>query len=164
MKHNKHELDAIIDNATRAIREEEADSSVISESATRVWARISQEAVENSQPGNLNTMNANNTTEHIHGCADFQSLIPAYLDGQLSAARTLLLEDHSNECIPCRRELKAQRAAATPATAGVRQPVSGITGGRIRAIANGWRLNHVARWGFAAALLVCMGLAGHVHV
>ena len=62
-------------------------------------------------------MNTNNNTEQIHGCDDFQSLIPAYLDGKLSTARTLLLEDHSNECIPCRQELKAQRAFAAAKSA-----------------------------------------------
>ena len=144
MKRNKHDLDAIIDKGTRAIRDEEIDSSAVSESATRVWARVSQEAAENSV-GNLNTMNVNNNTEHIHGCADFQSLIPAYLEGKLSAARTLLLEDHSNECIPCRREMKAQRTGAKAATVASAQP------NRSTSFANGWRLSNFARLGVAAA-------------
>jgi ferric-dicitrate binding protein FerR (iron transport regulator) len=155
MKRNKHDLDAIIDKGTRAIRDEEIDSSAINESATRVWARVSQEAAENSV-GNLNTMNVNNNTEHIHGCADFQSLIPAYLDGKLSAARTLLLEDHSNECIPCRREMKAQRTGSKSATSTVvtTQPT------RVSSFANGWRLSNFARLGLAAAAVVVIGLVG----
>src|SRR5690349_19620786 len=112
MKLKKQDLDAIIDDTLRGIRDERLDESTIDESATRVWARVSEQlsnenslsATSNSE--NLNTMNINNTTEHIDGCADFQSLIPAYLDKQLSTARTLLLEDHANECIPCRRALK----------------------------------------------------------
>jgi len=153
MKRNKHDLDAIIDKGTRAIRDEEIDSSAVSESATRVWARVSQEAAENSV-GNLNTMNVNNSTEHIHGCADFQSLIPAYLEGKLSAARTLLLEDHSNECIPCRREMKAQRSGAKVATVAATQPT------RSNSFANGWRLSNFARLGVAAAAVVVIGLVG----
>jgi len=153
MKRNKHDLDAIIDKGTRAIRDEEIDSSAVSESATRVWARVSQEAAENSV-GNLNTMNVNNSTEHIHGCADFQSLIPAYLEGNLSAARTLLLEDHSNECIPCRREMKAQRSGAKVATVAATQPT------RSNSFANGWRLSNFARLGVAAAAVVVIGLVG----
>ncbi|HKP73726.1 MAG TPA: FecR domain-containing protein, partial [Pyrinomonadaceae bacterium] len=47
--------------------------------------------------------------EHINSCADFQSLIPAYLSRELSQPRTLLLEDHTQECIPCRKALKEAR-------------------------------------------------------
>ena len=46
MKHNKQELDAIIDDATREIRDEQIDQSIINESATRVWARVSQAAAK----------------------------------------------------------------------------------------------------------------------
>ena len=106
MKQNKKDLDAIIDNAARSIREEEIDQSVVNQSATRVWARISQQAAENSSPVSSNveshnSMNTVNNAEQIRGCDDFRILIPAYLKGDLSAARALLLEDHSNECIPC---------------------------------------------------------------
>jgi hypothetical protein len=41
MKHNKQDLDAIIDDAAREIRDEQIDESIINQSATRVWARIS---------------------------------------------------------------------------------------------------------------------------
>jgi hypothetical protein len=162
MKHNKHELDAIIDNAARGIRDEEIHPSIINESAARVWALISQQAAANSATANsnlenLNTMNTN-TSEQIRGCGDFQSLIPAYLEGKLSAARTMLLEDHSNECIPCRRELHAQRtgAGAKAAVAAARQPLQG----RLSGFANGWKISNAARWGVAAAAVVCVALAG----
>ena len=184
MKHKKQELDVIIDNAARAIRDEQLDSSIIEQSATRVWARISQQmadenfastsdlvAAENSSSatsnlGDLNTMNANVTSEHIQGCEDFQSLIPAYLERKLSTARTLLLEDHTNECIPCRRELKARRADATAKTTAfyVRQPARRAARGQQPA--NGWSFmnglskTNVARLSAAAALVLCFGLAG----
>src|SRR5207237_6154824 len=89
----------------------------------RVWARVSAQMSDenslsaNSNLENLNTMNTNKNTEQISGCADFQTLIPAYLEGKLSTARTLLLEDHKNECIPCRRALNAERANAATQTA-----------------------------------------------
>jgi ferric-dicitrate binding protein FerR (iron transport regulator) len=107
-------------------------------------------------------MNANNDTEHIHGCADFQSLIPAYLDGKLSTARTLLLEDHSNECIPCRQELKAQKAyaATTSATYVPLQHVRRESQAKQSAGTRAWRMPKAARWTAAAALVVCIGLAG----
>ena len=43
MKHNKQNLDAIIDAAAREIREEQIDEAIINQSATHVWARISQQ-------------------------------------------------------------------------------------------------------------------------
>ncbi|MDQ3040907.1 MAG: FecR domain-containing protein [Acidobacteriota bacterium] len=184
MKHNKQELNAILDDATRGIRDEQLDESIINQSASRVWARISQQMADedfastsnlaaaqkslsaDSHLGDLNAMNTNNTIEHIHGCADFQSLIPAYLDGKLSAARTLLLEDHTNECIPCRRALKAQCTDATTKTAWfvARQPVRRAVRGQQRAHTNGWNntwsKTNVVRWSVAAVFVICLGLAG----
>ncbi len=180
MKHNKQDLDRIIDDATRGIRDEQIEESIINQSAARVWARVSEQladenfastsdftAAENSvfattNLGDLNTMNANNNAEQIHGCADFQSLIPAYLGGKLSTARTLLLEDHTNECVPCRRALKAERAEATTKTATfvVRQPARRATLKQPRAFMNGLSKTNVARWSVAAALVVCLGFVG----
>ncbi len=167
MKHNKQDLDAIIDDVTRDIRDEQIDPSIISQSATRVWARVSQQAAENSSSVNsysegINTMNSSNNSEQIRGCDDFQSLIPAYLDGKLSTARTLLLEDHSNECIPCRKELKEQRAYAGAKTATYvrRQPAARRQPGQQLANTGRWNTSKVARWGVAAAAVVCIALAG----
>jgi len=174
MKLNKQDLDAIIDDTTRGIRDEQINDSIIEQSATHVWARVSQQmsdenfaAAENSSSansllGNLNTMNANNTTEQIRGCADFQSLIPAYLDGKLSTARTLLFKDHTNECIPCRRALKFQSADQKPktATVGARQPARNPALGQQRAFMNAWSKANVTRWSVAAAVVICLGMAG----
>ena len=60
------------------------------------------------------------TAVHIESCAGFQALIPAYLAGELPRETALLLEDHTRECIPCRRALIAARTPravpdATPA-------------------------------------------------
>jgi hypothetical protein len=167
MKHNKKDLDAIIDGAARDIRDEQIDQSIVNQSATRVWARVSQHAADDlssatSQLENSNTMNSNKTTEHIRGCADFQSLIPAYLDGKLTSARSLLLEDHSNECIPCRQELKAQRAAANTKTAAVnvdqdaRRPLLG----RRPTQGKRWGNVQTLRWGFAAAFVALIAITG----
>lgn len=175
MKHNKQELDAIIDDAARAVRDEQIDSTIINQSAARVWARISQQMMDenfastmedslsaNSYSRNLNTMTPNNNAEHIQGCPDFQSLIPAYLDKKLSTARTLLLEDHTRECIPCRRALKAQRADVTTksATAAAYQPPRVKVREQHRAHTFMWSKTNVARWSVAAAFVICIGLAG----
>ena len=162
MKHNKQNLDAIIDAAAREIRDERIDDSIVNQSAARVWAQINRQAAgekfssANSYTGDINTMNANNNAEQINGCADFQTLIPAYLGGELSTARTLLLKDHTNECVPCRRALKAQRADAPTAANAARQPARQTQ----RAFMNGWNKSNVARWSVAAAVLVCLGFAG----
>jgi ferric-dicitrate binding protein FerR (iron transport regulator) len=167
MKHSKQELDAIMDDVMRDIRDEQIDPSIISQSATRVWAQVSRQAAENSSSVNsysegLNTMNSSNNTEQIRGCNDFQSLIPAYLEGKLSTARTLLLEDHSNECLPCRKELKEQRAyaAAKSATYVPRQPARRAVRGPQSASTKRWSNTSIARWGAAAAAVVCLGFAG----
>lgn len=164
MKRNKKDLDAIIDNAARSIREEEIDPSIISKSATNVWARVSQHAAENtpsviSPMESLNTMNPSNNSEQIRGCSDFQSLMPAYLEGKLSTARTLLLEDHSNECIPCRRELKTQRSAAKAETVSAAAAYQAAPS-RVGSFMNGFKFNHALRWGFAAVALVAFGFVG----
>ena len=168
MKHNKKDLDRMIDDATRGIRDERIEDSIINQSASRVWARINQQMADgnssfaNSYSGDLNAMNADNNAEPIRGCADFQTLIPAYLGGKLSTARKLLLEDHTNECIPCRRALKAERADAAikSATFVPRQPARRVVPKQPRAFLNGWNKNNVARWSVAAALVVCLGFVG----
>lgn len=136
MKSN-NDFDAILDNATTGIRNEQIDSAVVNEAAERVWARL---AVETSaQPETV-------AATRIGDCADFQSLIPAYLTGSLSEARSLLLVDHTHECIPCRKAMKdarSRRMAPAKKTSATRrysiQPV-------------------VWRWGIAAALVIGVGL------
>jgi ferric-dicitrate binding protein FerR (iron transport regulator) len=135
MKSN-NELDAILDKATAEMRAEQLDSSVVNEAAERVWARLAAET-----PAELKT-----ESERIGSCADFQSLIPAYLTGNLSEARSLLLVDHTHECIPCRKAMKEARtreiAPAKKATA--------TRSYRIQPV--------VLRWGIAAALIIGVGL------
>src|SRR5215218_624462 len=100
MKSNKE--DQILDKVTAEIRNEKVDPSAVSAAADRVWARVSATAgaTEFQLPA----------VDRIEGCADFQSLIPAYLAGKLSEARSLLLVDHTHECIPCRKAMKEARS------------------------------------------------------
>ena len=92
---NSNKKDQILDKVTAEIRNEKVDPAAVSAAADRVWARVSAAAgaTEFQLPA----------VERIESCADFQSLIPAHLAGKLSEARSLLLVDHTHECIPCRK-------------------------------------------------------------
>jgi hypothetical protein len=139
MKSNK-ELDSILDKTISQIADEQLDPGTVSAAAGRVWARVSAE-----NPGEKEIVMA--TAAHIESCADFQSLIPSFLNGTLSEARSLLLVDHSHECIPCRRALKDARTATR--VSPLKKP------------ATKRRFNIqpvVLRWGIAAALVIGFGL------
>jgi hypothetical protein len=135
---NSKKEEQILDKVTAEIRNEKTDPAAVSAAADRVWARVSATAgaTEFQLPA----------VERIEGCADFQSLIPAHLAGKLSEARSLLLVDHTHECIPCRKAMNEARAKRSvtikPATRNKRytpQPV-------------------VMRWAIAAALVIGIGL------
>src|ERR1051325_4066816 len=136
MKSN-NDLDAILDQATGEIRNEKVDAVVVDKAAERVWARLAVET--GAQPATV-------AATRIGDCADFQSLIPAYLTGSLSEARSLLLVDHTHECIPCRKAMKdaRQRRIAPAKKAAVTRRYS------IQPV--------VLRWGIAAALVIGVGL------
>ncbi len=105
-----------LDEALNDIRHDGPDHATLNAAADRVWARVANHEAEVSI---TNTVQA----EHLRDCNDFQSLIPAYLNKQLTSARVLLFEDHTRECFACRKELKAARTAtAKPQTAAVAAP------------------------------------------
>ena len=135
---NSKKKDQILDKVTAEIRNEKVDPSEVSAAADRVWARVSAAtgATEFQLP----------TVDRIEGCADFQSLIPAHLAGKLSEARSLLLVDHTHECIPCRRAMNEARAKRSvtfkPATRNKRYSMQ----------------PSVRRWAIAAAVVIGIGL------
>src|SRR5260370_31601235 len=108
------ELKNILERTANGIRNEQLDSKLASDATERVWARLSVEAA-------AKTTAPVAPADRIAGCADFQSLIPAYLNGKLSEARSLLLADHTHECIPCRRALKQARESRVVGPTVVRQ-------------------------------------------
>ena len=134
MKRNSEE---ILNKVTAEIREEKVDPAVVSAAADRVWARVSAAAgeAEFQMP----------TVDRIEGCADFQSLIPAYLAGKLSEARSLLLVDHTHECIPCRKAMKdarSRKSVIAPAPVKTQR----------------YTMQPVMRWAIAAAVVIGFGL------
>jgi hypothetical protein len=134
-----NDFESILDTATKGIRNEQIDQVVVDQAAERVWARVAAETSHQFA-------SESNAAERIGNCDDFQSLIPAQLSGSLSEARSLLLIDHTHECIPCRKALKdarsVRRAPAKRAVATRRYSIQPV----------------VLRWGIAAALVIGVGL------
>ncbi len=146
----KRELDNMLDGITAGIRSEQIDDAAVNEAGNRVWSRMN-DASEMIASGAREA----SVSGRIEGCPDFQALIPAYLDRKLSEARSLLLVDHTHECIPCRKALKSareSRVAMTADRAVTMQPR------RLRT-ASKYNLRPVVlRWGIAAVLVVGLGL------
>ena len=144
MKSN-NDLDRVLDNTTNEMRNEQIDAAVVNDAADRVWARLAVAA-----SAELGTENV--ASERIGNCADFQSLIPAHLTGSLSVARSLLLVDHTHECIPCRKAMKEARSRyATHADR--------LAPAKKAAVTRSYSIQPVVlRWGIAAALIIGVGL------
>ncbi len=136
---NNHE--ELLDKVTADIRNERIDAGVESAVAERVWARVSAAAGETKLQNPVTV-----AADQIEGCSDFQSLIPAYVAGELSEARSLLLVDHTHECIPCRKAMNAARSGRTT----VRKAETKTKRYSIQPV--------VLRWGIAAALVIGFGL------
>jgi hypothetical protein len=141
------ELENILDKVTAEIRNEQVDAAAASDATERVWAQLSVEADAHRMPLDR-TVHASAPADTIEGCADFQSLIPPFLGGKLSEARSLLLVDHTHECIPCRRALKQARQARVAAPTLARKQARKT-----------YSLSPVVvRWGIAAMLVIGVGL------
>ncbi len=89
-------------------------------------------------------------------------LFPLTLTANFRRRGRCFLEDHSNECIPCRQELKAQRSYRRDKVGDLCPPTSSSRPTRHRSVqfTNRWSTANVARWSAAAAFVVCVGLAG----
>src|SRR4051794_15796970 len=119
----------LLDDAVTQVTNDPVDPREVEAAAIRVWARLSQEAAQTgaaaSVPVTATAAPAVAAAPHsLHGCEDYQSLIPAYLRGELSPARALLVEDHTRSCVPCRRALREAREGrqAAPAPRRAAQP------------------------------------------
>lgn len=147
MKRKSVELENILDKVTDGIRQEEIDRATIDKAADRVWARLSSELSVAEE--DIAAAPAIESATEIRGCTDFQSLIPAYLNGELSGARALLLEDHTRECIPCRKAMKAARS-------GVKVEAKPARKAEVKKVAA--TQTPVWRWAIAATLVLGLGL------
>lgn len=87
-------LEAKLDEAVEAIRQDGLSPQEVDRAAGRVRGVLSG---EHSRSG------------MIRSCQDFQALIPDFLEGRLSEARSLFLQEHTRECLVCRRALNIAR-------------------------------------------------------
>ena len=71
-----------LDEAVHQVADEPIDPRQVEEAAARVWARLSQESASGRRPLRPPPQAAAApATGSLHGCEDFQSLIPAYRAG-----------------------------------------------------------------------------------
>ncbi|MEO7794771.1 MAG: FecR domain-containing protein [Thermoanaerobaculia bacterium] len=115
------------EQAVAAVREEIIDPRTAEAAGERVWARLAHEVqatgAADVAAGALaahaadtadtpDTVRAAGSDSHrILGCEGFRELMPAYLAAALAEPKRVLLEDHTRECLPCRRALAAARDA-----------------------------------------------------
>ncbi len=145
-------FDEILDR----IRSEEPDRVAMGEAASHVRAKLGIGAVgEGDSPLRGQSPGQSPMSwdpRHIESCAGFRALVPAYLLGSLPQRTALLFEDHSRECVPCRRALVEARSA--------RASAPGSEAGALRFTA---RVPRAARsWGLAAAVVLGLLLAGYL--
>lgn len=144
-----------LDRAVADIQGEPIDPMIVEQAAARVWERLSLEAANAAEPQMAAPQAgpqpnpqivAETAPASLRECGDFQALIPAYLRGELSPARALLLEDHTRGCVPCRRALREARDGKSAAPV---RPAAAIANPRLRPV---WR-------SLAAMLILALGAA-----
>jgi hypothetical protein len=158
MTRSKKELDALIDRGAEEIHRDLPDAAACQAAAERVWERLAPAlgaAAVEARP-----------VDAIRSCDDIRALLPAYVAGELPEARGLLLQDHTRECLPCRRALMAARegrSVAEPALAGwsLDEGATERTGATF-GFRNRWMLAAAAGLvaAFGLAILVATGLVG----
>jgi ferric-dicitrate binding protein FerR (iron transport regulator) len=144
--------DDLLDEAIAQVANEPIDPQQVEAAAARVWARL--QAAEAPAPA---MAAAAPSAGSLHGCDDFQSLIPAYLRGELSPARALLVEDHTRSCVPCRRALREAREGRKVASA---RPAPARSWARDRRVWMPLAAMLVAALGFGLVVLIQEMLAG----
>ena len=127
MSTQNFENESALDRVIGEVRDEQIDAAVVEAAAGRVWSHISGAG-------------GPRLVEKIRGCEDFRALLNDYRAGRLSEARRLLVEDHTHECVACRKALhgEAQSAHRPVTMKPAAQPYT--------------------RWAIAAAVVVGFGL------
>jgi len=105
----------LLQEAIAAVREESLDAKALDAGLERVARRLSAEGSVEAPMApmaaeQVGDRSPNAVSSHrIAGCQGFQALIPAFLAGALSEPQRALFEDHTRECVSCRRALNLAR-------------------------------------------------------
>ncbi len=105
---NRNQMNRTLIETAQGIAAEQppaAAAAAAAERARSALAAATADAVAVADPSD-----AGATTQTLTSCADYQARMPALVAGTLPEAQRLLVEDHSRECIPCRKHLQAVRA------------------------------------------------------
>jgi hypothetical protein len=106
---DRNQLNRTLIETAQAVAAERPPADVEAAAAARVRqalaAAVAGDAAETGAPDADIDANATLTS-----CADYQARMPALVAGTLPEAQRLLVEDHTRECIPCRKHLQAVRA------------------------------------------------------
>ena len=119
----------LVDRAVGAVREDTPDTETVRRAADRVWGNLAAEAARSEAAHSETPADEVGTLE---SCDDYQALLPAYMAGTLGESRRILLEDHSRECVACRRALIAARKGESAESAAPAASATGATGGAVR--------------------------------
>lgn len=125
---DRNSRNRILMDTARAIAAEQPPAAIEAAAAERVRSALSaataSAATAGAGAGDLESSEASASTETLTRCADYQARMPALVAGTLPEAQRLLVEDHTRECIPCRRHLQAVRAgrAVSDAPSGPAAP------------------------------------------
>ena len=136
---DRNQMNRTLIETAQAIAAERPAADVEAAAAERARQALAAAAAGTETPEA--TIDANST---LTSCADYQARMPALVAGTLPEAQRLLVEDHTRECIPCRKHLQAVRAghAVSDAPGGPAAPA------------------RVGRYYAAAAAVVGVAVAG----
>ncbi len=102
---NRNQMNRTLIETARAIAAEQPPADSAAAAAERVRGALAAAMAAAADPSDAST-----TTQTLTSCADYRARMPALVAGTLPEARRLLVEDHTRECIPCRKHLQAVRA------------------------------------------------------
>jgi len=91
-----------IDRIADEIRTSALDDETVNAATDRVWAKLQTEFSVDAP---------------LRSCTDVQSVLPAFVAGELGEAKALLVGDHTRECVPCRRALLELKGGGEQKTA-----------------------------------------------